>query len=118
MATLQALVRQLHPGQGVIFYREPSNPADPHAVAVYTAGMQQLGYLPRYTAQSWQLQVTAPHTSRDHHILLCSCTLPTRAQLSCGFNASPPEAVSMMTCNHLCHVLLQINGALAACEIS
>jgi hypothetical protein len=56
-AALQDLIQQLQPGQGVIFCREPSNPADQHAVGVHTAGMQHLGYLPKYAAQKWQLQV-------------------------------------------------------------
>lgn len=53
----QDFIQQLQPGQGVIFCREPSNAADPHAVAVHTAGMQQLGYIPREAAQRWKLEV-------------------------------------------------------------
>jgi hypothetical protein len=55
----QQLIQQLQPGQGVIFCKEPSNPADSNAVAVYTAGMQQLGYIPKHAAaQHWPLQVS------------------------------------------------------------
>jgi hypothetical protein len=55
----QQLIQQLQPGQGVVFCKEPSNPADSNAVAVYTAGMQQLGYIPKHAAaQHWPLQVS------------------------------------------------------------
>jgi hypothetical protein len=47
------------PGQGVIVAAEPSNPADPHAQAVYTAGMRQLGYLQAHVAKNFQVKVSS-----------------------------------------------------------
>jgi hypothetical protein len=45
--------------QAVVVAADPSNPWDPHAVAVYTAGMRQLGYIPREATGMFPLAVCA-----------------------------------------------------------
>ncbi|WP_164100992.1 HIRAN domain-containing protein [Candidatus Laterigemmans baculatus] len=47
-----ALIARLNIGDEVMLHREPSNPADPNAVAVYDLSRNQLGYLKRDVA-SW-----------------------------------------------------------------
>jgi hypothetical protein len=56
-ACAQAFIQQLQPSQGVIISQEPWNKADRHAVAVLTAGMEHLGYLPQDLAQQWHSTV-------------------------------------------------------------
>ena len=43
----QGLVPRLKVGQPLTLRREPSNPHDPRAIAVFAASGHQLGYLPR-----------------------------------------------------------------------
>jgi hypothetical protein len=43
----QAALRRLRVGQQVQVVREPDNPQDPNACAVYTLGGDNLGYVPR-----------------------------------------------------------------------
>lgn len=44
---LQDAVKELQPGQAVACVKDPTNPHDPHAVRVETAGGTHLGYVPR-----------------------------------------------------------------------
>lgn len=59
----QEVIQQLQPAQGVIVSQEPWNEADRQAVAVLTAGMQHLGYLPRDLARQWHLPVSSTSTA-------------------------------------------------------
>lgn len=95
----QELIAQLHQGQGIILYKEPSNPAAPHAVAVRTAGMQHLGYLPKHAAQQWQLQVR-PHGGISPAVVVCQVE---RQQLQ-----TPPSAsiLAPASCPTLCLLLV------------
>lgn len=49
----EALVRQLEPRHPVLLIREPTNPKDPNAIAVYV----QIGYVPKAQAAQWASQI-------------------------------------------------------------
>jgi hypothetical protein len=68
----QAIIARCQDGDALLLRREPHNPFDRNAIAVFTVGGAQIGYLPRDCAA--RLQPTVRHARNDVRVRILSVT--------------------------------------------
>jgi hypothetical protein len=56
----QEVIKKLKPGETLMFWQEPSNPADPGAVHVKTMDGKSVGYVAQDLKDAFPLPVRAP----------------------------------------------------------
>ena len=81
-------------GQAVFFDRDPDNPFDPNAVAVFAHDGRQLGHLPRYDAAYFSPLIAEGAIALSSTTVpcrVCRCTKASRRLWSRARDASQPD---------------------------
>jgi len=82
---------QLQPGEQLRPEREPTNPSDPNAVAIYTLDGVKIGYVPRYLAHDvHQLARGCGEESVRVNVERVNCDAPLQQRVLCRVNACWP----------------------------